>query len=70
LASSVLLSISGSFDAFGSVAKILPQYYVAALGNFSDEMLPLAVGAIAVSVSYSVVAIWIGSSVFKKVDVK
>jgi hypothetical protein len=70
LASSVLLSILGSFDAFGSVAKILPQYYAAALGNFSDEMIPLAVGAITVSVGYSVVAVWIGSSVFKKVDVK
>jgi hypothetical protein len=66
----VLLSILGSFDAFGSIAKILPQYYATALGNFSDEMAHLDVGAIAVSVVYSVAAIWIGSSVFKKVDVK
>jgi hypothetical protein len=70
LASSVLLSILGSFDAFGSVAKILPQYYATALGNFSDEMASLAVGAIAVSVVYSVTAIWLGSNVFKKIDVK
>jgi ABC-2 type transport system permease protein len=70
LASSVLLSILGSFDAFGSVAKILPQYYATALGNFSDEMASLAVGAIAVSVVYSVAAIWVGSNVFKKIDVK
>jgi hypothetical protein len=70
LASSVLLSILGSFDTFGSVAKILPQYYATALGKFSDEMIPLAVGAIAVSIVYSVAAIWVGSSVFKKVDVK
>jgi hypothetical protein len=70
LASSVLLSISGSFDAFGFVAKILPQYYVAALGNFSDEMIPLAVGATAVSIGYSAVTIWIGNNVCKKVDMK
>jgi ABC-2 type transport system permease protein len=70
LASSVLLSILGSFDTFGAIAKILPQYYVAALGNFSDEMISLAVGTIAVSISYSVAAIWVGNSVFKKMDVK
>jgi hypothetical protein len=48
------MSIFGSFDTFGSVAKILPQYYATALGNFSDEIASLAVGAIAVSVVYSV----------------
>jgi ABC-type transport system involved in multi-copper enzyme maturation permease subunit len=70
LASSVLLSILGSFDTFGSIAKILPQYYAAALGNFSDEMIPLAIGAIVVSIVYSIAAIWVGSSVFRRVDVK
>jgi hypothetical protein len=40
------------------------------VGNFPDEMIPLAVGAIAVSVVYSVAAIWVGNSMFKKVDVK
>ncbi|MDR1180973.1 MAG: ABC transporter permease [Bacteroidales bacterium] len=70
LVSSVLLSILGSFDTFGSVAKILPQYYAAALGNFPDEMTSLTVGAITVSVVYSVAAIWVGNSMFKKVDVK
>jgi hypothetical protein len=66
----VLLSILGSFDTFGAIAKILPQYYVAALGNFSSGMIPLAVGAIAVSIGYSVAAVWVGNRVFKKVDVK
>ena len=70
LASSVVLSILGSFYTFGSIAKILPQYYAAALGSFSDGMGLLAVGAIAVGVGYSLVAIWVGNSVFRKVDVK
>jgi ABC-type transport system involved in multi-copper enzyme maturation permease subunit len=70
LTSSVLLSILGSFDTFGAIAKILPQYYATALGNFSDSIIPLAVGAIAVSVVYSVAAIWVGNRLFKKVDVK
>ena len=69
LASSILLSILGSFDTFGPIAKILPQYYAAALGGSPDSVMP-AVGAIAVSIGYSVAAIWVGNSVFRKVDVK
>jgi hypothetical protein len=70
LASSVLLSILGSFDTFGAIAKILPQYYVSALGSSSDGMTVLAVGAIAVSIGYAIAAVWIGNSVFGKTDVK
>jgi ABC-type transport system involved in multi-copper enzyme maturation permease subunit len=70
LASSVLLSILGSFDTFGPIAKILPQYYAASLSSLPDSLLPTVAGAIAVSVGYCAVAIWVGSSVFRKVDVK
>jgi ABC-type transport system involved in multi-copper enzyme maturation permease subunit len=70
LASSVLLFSLGSFDTFGAIARILPQYYVAALGISSGGMTVLAVGAIIVSAGYSIAAIWIGNKIFKKADVK
>ena len=70
LASSVVLSILGSFETFGSIAMILPQYYAAALGSSPDGMGLPAVGAIAVGICYSIAAVWIGNRVFKKVDLK
>jgi ABC-type transport system involved in multi-copper enzyme maturation permease subunit len=70
LASSVLLSILGSFDTFGPVAKILPQYYATSLSSLPDSLLPTAAGAIAVSVGYCAAAGRIGSGAFKKTDVK